>query len=77
MEWIDAINQSEEGIAVRVQEKNGIKHTTVRYLQDAGYLIVGNIRADFSNIRYATSEELNGYTDWMPSKMAYYTTPNP
>lgn len=69
MNWQEAIQKSKKGTAIRVEEKNDKRYTTIKYKDGSGFLMVGEkMRVDFSNIREATSKELNGFTDWQPSE---------
>ena len=69
MNWQEAIQKSKKGTATRFEEKNGKRYTTIKYKDGSGFLLVGeNIKIDFNNSREATSKELNGFTDWQPSK---------
>jgi hypothetical protein len=68
MDWIEAIQASNNGTATRVEENNGKRYTTIKYKDGSGFSLVGeNMKVDFSNSREATSRELNGFTDWKPS----------
>lgn len=69
MNWQEAIQKSKKGTVTRVEEKNGKRYTTIKYIDGSGFLLVGeNMGIDFSNSREATSKELNGFTDWQPSE---------
>ncbi len=69
MEWQEAISKSTKGTATRIENKNGKRRTTVRYNDGSGFVLVGEKhKVDFGNSHEATSRDLNGFTDWLPSE---------
>lgn len=69
MNWQEAIQKSTKGTATRIEKRGTKRYTTVRYKDGSGFVLVGEKhKVDFSNSREATSKDLNGFTDWLPSE---------
>jgi tRNA(Leu) C34 or U34 (ribose-2'-O)-methylase TrmL len=69
MNWQEAIQKSTKETATRIEKKGTKRYTTIRYKDGSGFVLFGeNHKVDFSNSREATSKDLNGFTDWLPSE---------
>lgn len=72
MHWQEAISQSPKGSAVRVINpvfNTDYKRTILRYRDGSGYVLFSiNNKVDFDLSREARNNELEGYTDWEPTK---------
>ncbi len=69
MDWKDAINTSKKGTATRIIENGSLKTAIIKYRDGSGYSLVSNNgKVDHFLSRPAADFELEGFTDWEPSK---------